>query len=396
MDYCKIEELDYHPIEGKDDTYFLKLNQNTYYVGYFVIEILELLKKEIVYKEIADILNGKHNTDYFNEANIKNTVEVDFVKSGMLGGSQVEEDDKYNLGKYIYGRVNLIKSENHKGLLKILSALFKPVIFFPVFSICLLVSLLFLYKTKHIIMDVNRYNIYIILAIFVMSVLNTLWHELGHAAAAFRNKVMPKDIGFGFYIIYPTFFTDVTHIWRLSKSKRIMVNIGGIYFQFISNMLFLLLYYLFPSFWFMPTLVAFNTGATLISLNPFFRYDGYWIYTDLFDIPNLRKQSQGFVASIFRKLLGKETMSWSMIFDKKPSLMIYAFLSNLFFGFMFISINFVTINQLTRIYSILKKAFSVGISNTEAFVLFRCIFAVILVFAYVIWNIKQKKKTFTA
>lgn len=34
-----------------------------------------------------------------------------------------------------------------------------------------------------------------------------------------------------------------------------------------------------------------NTASIITSFNPFFRYDGYWIFSDYFQIQNLREKS---------------------------------------------------------------------------------------------------------
>jgi putative peptide zinc metalloprotease protein len=44
--------------------------------------------------------------------------------------------------------------------------------------------------------------------------------------------------------------------------------------------------------------------AMLVTMNPFFRFDGYWIYSDFFSIPNLRERANEAGAAALRSLFG--------------------------------------------------------------------------------------------
>jgi len=389
-----IHDLEYFPVEGKKDIFFLKLNGNTYYVGHIILEILELLKKNKSYKEIAYRLNQNYDNDYFTEEIVQKTIEDNFFKTEVLTGQELSKE-KQSHSNYIYGRIDFFNAENHQRTLKFLSLFFNPYLFFVLFTISISATIGFMFKTKDIIVDVKNYDLYIVGLLFALSILSTFWHELGHAAASYYYKIVPKDIGFGIYIVYPTFYTDVSDIWQLSSQKRIIVNVAGIYFQGISNILFIILYYLFPSLWFISSYIAFNTFAAVVSLNPFFRYDGYWIYSDFFNIPNLRGESQSFIVAFFKKLVGKEKLTWKQIFNKKKALIIYAFASNIFLTFMFISILWVTVAQFSHLNKLLNGHSYSLLTGKERFDLFRCILMILLSLGYVVWvliNFYKKRR----
>ena len=44
---------------------------------------------------------------------------------------------------------------------------------------------------------------------------------------------LPDRIGIGIYVIYPALFSDVTAAWRLSRGQRVLVDLGGSYFQLL-------------------------------------------------------------------------------------------------------------------------------------------------------------------
>ncbi len=124
------------------------------------------------------------------------------------------------------------------------------------------------------------------------------FHELGHASATTYFGLSPKKIGFGFYFIFPVFYTDVTPIWRLNVRKRNVVNIGGIYFQLLINIILVILLEYDIAFPLVFNLFIANTINIVVSLNPFFRYDGYWIFSDTLQLSNLTKKARDLTLSI--------------------------------------------------------------------------------------------------
>lgn len=124
---------------------------------------------------------------------------------------------------------------------------------------------------------------------YVAIVAVTLFHELGHASACRRFECPHGDIGFALYFIYPAFYTDVTKTWRLPPLKRAVVDLGGIYFQ---AMLFVALtaYVLVTHDLFALRLLWVMNLTMLLTLNPVFKMDGYWLLTDLSGLSNLHQQ----------------------------------------------------------------------------------------------------------
>jgi putative peptide zinc metalloprotease protein len=52
------------------------------------------------------------------------------------------------------------------------------------------------------------------------------------------------SIGFGFYLLIPVFYADVSNAWSLSPGKRIIINIAGMYFQLLLSCLLVLIYFI--------------------------------------------------------------------------------------------------------------------------------------------------------
>ena len=148
-------------------------------------------------------------------------------------------------------------------------------------------------------------------------------HEFGHATACKKLGAEPGSIGFGFYLLSPVMFADVSDIWRLKRKERIYVNFSGIYIELllasVLSMLFVFTAYL-------PLLVicSFVLLGALINLNPLLRYDGYWILSDATNTPNLRKVSIQKMDSFFRMIWRRTRLKLS---KKDLFLVIYAIVS---------------------------------------------------------------------
>src|SRR5699024_8350665 len=117
---------------------------------------------------------------------------------------------------------------------------------------------------------------------------------LGHIAASASENLSPKSIGFGFYFFMPMMFVNLTDAWVLSKSARVKINLAGITMQMVINMVLYICLLFVPNIFIIGIinkLMLVNTIIILLNLIPFFKFDGYWILSDLSRIPNLLIES---------------------------------------------------------------------------------------------------------
>jgi putative peptide zinc metalloprotease protein len=114
-------------------------------------------------------------------------------------------------------------------------------------------------------------------------------HEFGHASACARYGARPSDIGFALYLVYPAFYSDVSAAWKLSRGQRVVVDLGGCYFQAMITALFVFAYYRtgWEAF---HVAILLSLYSALSSLNPIFKFDGYWVLADLLGVTNLSSQ----------------------------------------------------------------------------------------------------------
>jgi putative peptide zinc metalloprotease protein len=114
-------------------------------------------------------------------------------------------------------------------------------------------------------------------------------HELGHASAGVRYGAPARDIGFGLYVIYPVFYSDVTAAWRLTRGRRVVIDLAGLFFQFLVGSVYLAIHRLTGwEVFYLAAASIFFIG--LFVLLPIFKFDGYWLLTDLLGVVNLSRQ----------------------------------------------------------------------------------------------------------
>jgi len=125
-----------------------------------------------------------------------------------------------------------------------------------------------------------------LLVVLGLSVAAAVFHECGHAVGCRYGGARPGVIGVGIYLVWPSFFTNVTDSYRLSRAGRLRTDLGGLYFNLIF-MLALAGIYVATSDQLLLLVIAFTHLEMLEQLLPFVRFDGYFILSDLVGVPDL-------------------------------------------------------------------------------------------------------------
>ncbi len=128
---------------------------------------------------------------------------------------------------------------------------------------------------------------------YIVTILVIFLHELGHGIACkyFGGKV--EEIGFLLIFFSPALYCDVSGIWSFKdKKKKIITLIAGVYIQLIIFSLCSLAYDLYfgHSTW-LATFILWNVLMIFSNILPFIKLDGYWILSNIVEIPNLYEKS---------------------------------------------------------------------------------------------------------
>lgn len=118
-----------------------------------------------------------------------------------------------------------------------------------------------------------------------------LFHEIGHAGACKKYGAAANEVGIGIAGFRPVMYANVSSAWYLPRFARIIVNLGGVYFQMLfSVMICLLSMNVQDTSMFYACKVMFI--SVIFQFYPFFRSDGYWMISDILDEPNLYKKAK--------------------------------------------------------------------------------------------------------
>ena len=139
-----------------------------------------------------------------------------------------------------------------------------------------------------------------LLLVVGLTVISAAFHECGHATGCRYGGARPGRIGVGIYLVWPSFFTNVTDSYRLSRGGRLRTDLGGLYFNLVF-MLMLAGLYAFTSSQVLLLVIALTHLEMLEQLLPFVRFDGYFILSDLAGVPDLFAR----IAPVVRGVLSK-------------------------------------------------------------------------------------------
>ncbi len=303
--YIASQQYDLQEVtEGKKTSkYHLEVNEHSYYVGVYVYHILNQIKLGAGLSKIVEVLNDISKKQLFSEKDVSQFIDKDIRKLFEEKGKKVTS---------VKSLFSIVSPERIKRVISPLVVLFNPLAFKMVFAAVLLINgtyfglLKFEMLTTSTAFEHTNALQYVIYGVCLFLCL--FFHEIGHAVAAIYYKITPKNIGFGLYFVFPALYCDLTEIWKLERKERIVINIAGIYFQLLVNSILVLALITLPVSdifaFFLEKLILVNIIISIYNINPFFKFDGYWIYSDFFDIPNLRRRSYGLIRLCFRKVKG--------------------------------------------------------------------------------------------
>jgi putative peptide zinc metalloprotease protein len=120
-----------------------------------------------------------------------------------------------------------------------------------------------------------------------------LCHEFGHAFMAKRAGCRVQSMGVAFMVLLPMFYTDVSDAWRVNDRRaRLLIGAGGVLAELLLACIALLVWSLLPegpgrTAAFMLASATWIT-TLVINLNPFMRFDGYFLLSDFWEVDNLQ------------------------------------------------------------------------------------------------------------
>lgn len=162
-------------------------------------------------------------------------------------------------------------------------------------------------------------------------------HELGHGISFKRFGGECHEIGVMWMLFIPTLYCSTTDSWLLkSKWKRAAIGAAGMYVELtIASFATFAWWFSEPGTLNLLCLNIMATGSLsvlLINANPFLKYDGYYILSDILELPNLRERAGKMTQAWFLKYaLGvDEPEEANSRLDTKSTLVLYSVASFVF------------------------------------------------------------------
>ena len=170
-------------------------------------------------------------------------------------------------------------------------------------------------------------------------------HELAHAVACQHLGGRCHEIGVLLLACVPCLYCDVSDIWRLpNKWQRIAVSSAGMIVEIvIASAALIAWWYTQPGLlntWCLSLVLVCSVGTLLINANPLLRYDGYYILSDLVEVPNLAGRAQGLLPQKLRRWLLAEPPSIDPLLTQtqRRGLAVYAVASRIYITLVILSI----------------------------------------------------------
>lgn len=163
-----------------------------------------------------------------------------------------------------------------------------------------------------------------------------LGHEMGHAYACKHFGGRVPEMGAFFILLTPCAYVDASAAWGFpNRMHRIVVSLAGMYFESILALLALVVWCLTG-----PSLlhsaaqyaIVLSTVVTIgFNINPLMRYDGYYLVSDLVNVPNLRQLANSEVLGLIkRRVLGVPVRSYARSVGERIGLVLFGMAAGIY------------------------------------------------------------------
>lgn len=273
-------------------------SRKSFLIGKEVFDVIEFCREPKTREEIKffsiqlNIVNEKGFERFFSEF---------LVQKGIIKDKMSEEA--------LVLSSSLLKIKLRLLSPNIINMLVKPLTLLLSFRVSFLLMLVFFSSFLHIAYLIYSDEFAIqsaalgtkdSIAVIFLICAGLIFHELGHAAAAYKYGCRKVEVGVGWYIYFIVFYAELSEAWRLKPEKRLVIDCAGGYFQSVFGVVLWCAFLNTGNFVFISA-ASLLMLYSLFNLNPFFRMDGYWIASDLLGVTNLRAIAFSIIKTIFTK-----------------------------------------------------------------------------------------------
>lgn len=329
-DYNKIE-IQKLSTSAQEKRYLLVCNEQYYEANYPIVELLTDLQHYPTQEEAISSYISKKEGKYTHEQ--VTHIITKFIIPLFSNNTEKKRTFLYERGLFSVAAIDKFSDTFY--------FLFKKVYMLSFLTLTLLLDMHFFLFSEDLLKLNSRIDVYTAIGLLIFMLFSSFFHEVGHASACKYYGIKHGGIGFGLYLNFPVLYTDVTEVWRLGRRQRCIVNIAGVYFQCFCLSVLLIFYQFTGNDMIRYIILIINFGF-IITLNPFFKFDGYWIASDLLGVPNLRQRSKELFGYLYKRIRKQSITKRPYLLQinklEKYCLLAYSVLVNLFMGYYFLYI----------------------------------------------------------
>lgn len=252
-------------------------------------------------KLIFDCFDGENSLDdiinilALNEIDISKEELIDIIDKVFLPNNMFEgQAYQRKNDSLLWFKINLIESDKLASFFSRLTFLYKKTFALPIIFLIITSIVLSGWQMFDRGLSTSYTNS---LKVLLIVYIDMIIHEFGHIVAAYFFNIPVGKIGMGIYLFYPVMFVDMSNTWRASNKQRVLVDVGGIYFQMMLLIPLTALGFITKDTTFFVTNISIAV-AVVINLLPILKLDGYWLFCDGLGLDNLSQHA-------FEKILGK-------------------------------------------------------------------------------------------
>lgn len=206
--------------------------------------------------------------------------------------------------------------------------------------------------------------------LYASFVLLKIIHEFGHGFFCRRFGGEVHEMGIMFLVLFPAPYVDASSAWSFpNKWHRILVGAGGMIFENFVAAIACFIWLatrgdgydsLVPALAYNVMLIA-SVSTLLFNANPLLRYDGYYMLSDLLEIPNLQFRSREYTLGLVKRHLFRVKTSQPLPApSQRPYLVLYYLTSGPYRIFIGFAIMIMVLYQLPRELQIVGLVLGLG------------------------------------
>jgi putative peptide zinc metalloprotease protein len=190
--------------------------------------------------------------------------------------------------------------------------------------------------------------------LIVVWVVTKFIHETGHGVICKRFGGQVPEFGMMLLVLFPSPYVDASAAWGMpSKWQRMAVGAGGMIFELSVAAVAAWVWSTAPE-GSLQGKIAYNAMLTaglstvLFNANPLMRFDGYYILSDLLEVPNLMQRSTKMLTYLFQRYVYrvKDVTPPSVVPAERAILLVYGVLAGAYRIFLFFSITLWLIGKM--------------------------------------------------